>query len=104
MKKILETERLILREFDKNSIEDYKGLSAILQDKETMYAYEHAFSDEEVQEWFERQLNRYENYGFGLWAVILKENKEFIGQCGLTMQNVDKKIHDSNELLEIGYF
>ncbi|MEI0476943.1 GNAT family N-acetyltransferase [Brachyspira pulli] len=103
MKKILETERLILREFDKNSIEDYKGLSAILQDKETMYAYEHAFSDEEVQEWFERQLNRYKNYGFGLWAVILKENNEFIGQCGLTMQNVDKKIHDSNELLEIGY-
>lgn len=103
MKKILETERLILREFDKNSIEDYKGLSAILQDKETMYAYEHAFSDEEVQEWFERQLNRYKNYGFGLWAVILKENNEFIGQCGLTMQNVDKKIHDSKELLEIGY-
>ena len=68
-----------------------------------MYAYEHAFSDEEVEEWFKNQLNRYENYGFGLWAVILKESNEFIGQCGLTMQKIDKKIHNSNELLEVGY-
>ena len=103
MKKILETKRLILRELEKHNEKDYKGLSSILQDEKTMYAYEHAFSDEEVQEWFERQLNRYENYGFGLWAVILKENNEFIGQCGLTMQKIDKKIHNSDELLEIGY-
>ena len=103
MKRILETERLILREFEENNEKDYKGLSSILQDKETMYAYEHAFSDEEVHQWFNNQINRYKTYGFGLWACILKENNEFIGQCGLTMQKVDKKIHDSDELLEIGY-
>ena len=103
MKKILETERLILREFEENNEKDYKGLSSILQDKETMYAYEHAFSDEEVHQWFNNQINRYKTYGFGLWACILKENNDFIGQCGLTMQKVDKKIHDSYEVLEIGY-
>lgn len=63
-----------------------------------MYAYEHAFSDEEVMEWLERQLERYRRYGYGLWAVILKENGEMIGQCGLTMQDCDKK-----EVAEVGY-
>ena len=103
MKKILETERLILRELEKDNEKDYNGLCSILQDKETMYAYEHAFSDEEVSQWFNKQINRYETYGFGLWACILKENNEFIGQCGLTMQKIDKKIHNSDEVLEIGY-
>lgn len=102
MKRILETERLILRELEYNKF-DYAGLSSILQDKETMYAYEHAFSDDEVNQWFNNQINRYKTYGFGLWACILKENNEFIGQCGLTIQKVDKKIYDSYELLEIGY-
>ena len=91
MRKILETERLILRELEKDSEKDYKWLCSILQDKETMYAYEHAFSDEEVLQWFNNQINRYKTYGFGLWACILKENNEFIGQCGLTMQKIDKK-------------
>ncbi|MCZ9873941.1 GNAT family N-acetyltransferase [Brachyspira hyodysenteriae] len=102
MKKILETDRLILRELEYNKF-DYAGLSSILKDKETMYAYEHAFSDDEVNQWFNNQINRYKTYGFGLWACILKENNEFIGQCGLTIQKVDKKIYDSYELLEIGY-
>ncbi|WP_297208413.1 GNAT family N-acetyltransferase [uncultured Brachyspira sp.] len=103
MKKILETKRLILRELEKHNEKDYKGLSSILQDEKTMYAYEHAFSDDEVIEWLNNQINRYRNYGFGLWACILKENNEFIGQCGLTIQKINKKIHNSYELLEIGY-
>ncbi|MGI5857046.1 MAG: GNAT family N-acetyltransferase [Candidatus Merdivicinus sp.] len=40
----LETERLFLREM---TSEDFQGLCGILQDPEVMYAYEHAFSDEE---------------------------------------------------------
>ena len=81
--RILETKRLYLRKLNQ---EDFSFFCKILQDEEVMYAYEHAFSDEEVQEWLNRQLARYAQYGFGLWAVILKENEELIGQCGLTMQ------------------
>lgn len=66
---ILETERLILRELEQNDFED---LSEILQDTKVMYAYEHNFSNKDVQIWLDRQRNRYEKYGFGLWAVILK--------------------------------
>ncbi len=66
---ILETERLYLREMNQD---DYGSLCRILQDEEAMYAYEGAFSDEEVQEWLDRQTARYQRWGFGLWAVILR--------------------------------
>ncbi len=92
---ILETERLYLREMDQH---DFNSLCKILQDEETMYAYEGAFSDKKVQEWLDRQTSRYQKWGFGLWAVILKENDEMIGQCGLTMQPWKE-----TEVLEIGY-
>lgn len=93
--KILETERLYLRRMCQT---DYTSLCKILQDEETMYAYEGAFSDAEVQEWLDRQMERYKRWDFGLWAVILKETDEMIGQCGLTMQPWKDK-----EVLEIGY-
>lgn len=92
---ILETERLYLRELEQG---DFPALCKILQDEKTMYAYEGAFSEEEVQEWLDRQLARYKKYGFGLWAVIRKESDELIGQCGLTMQP-----WKDGEVLEIGY-
>lgn len=92
---VLETERLALRELKKS---DFSALCKILQDEKTMHAYEGAFTDEEVQEWLDRQLGRYEQYGFGLWAVLLKETGELIGQCGLTMQP-----WKDSEVLEIGY-
>lgn len=44
---ILETERLYLRKMNQA---DFRSLCKILQDEETMYAYEGAFSDSEVQE------------------------------------------------------
>ena len=50
---ILETERLYLREMKQS---DFNSLCKIMQDKETMYAYEGAFSDTEVQEWLDRQI------------------------------------------------
>lgn len=92
---ILETERLYLREMNQA---DFNSLCSILQDEETMFAYEGAFSDSEVQEWLDRQISRYQKWNFGLWAVILKETDEMIGQCGLTMQ----PWKDTN-VLEIGY-
>lgn len=92
---ILETERLYLREMNQS---DFASLCRILKDDETMYAYEGAFSDDEVREWLDRQIARYQKWGFGLWAVILKDTNEMIGQCGLTMQN-----WKDVEVLEIGY-
>ena len=92
---ILETQRLYLRELNQD---DFKALCEILQDEETMYAYEGAFNDQEVQEWLDRQISRYRKWDFGLWAVILKESDKLIGQWGLTMQPWKEA-----EVLEIGY-
>ena len=92
---ILETERLYLREMNQSDFED---LAEILQNSRVMYAYEHDFSDNDVQEWLDRQITRYKKYGFGLWAVILKNTDEMIGQAGLTMQP-----YKDTEVLEIGY-
>lgn len=92
---IMETERLILREMGQW---DFPDLCAILQDEEVMYAYEGAFSDEEVQGWLDRQLARYWQDGVGLYAVVLKQTGVMIGQCGLTIQETP-----SGKVLEIGY-
>ena len=92
---ILETERLYLR---KLTLADRAALCETLQDKEAMYAYEHAFSDEEADAWLARQIARYQEDGFGLWAVVRKEDGAFLGQCGITMQDVHGK-----RVPEIGY-
>lgn len=95
MKPILQTERLLLRQM---TLADLPALAAMLQDEETMTAYEGAFSDEETREWLDRQLLRYERDGFGLWAVTLPLTGEMIGQCGLTRQEIE-----GEEVLEVGY-
>ena len=92
---ILKTERLLLREMTQD---DLPALQGILQDEETMYAYNSAFDEAETQAWLDRQLSRYAQYGFGLWAVVLKESGGMIGQCGLTMQP-----WRGDEVLEVGY-
>ncbi len=92
---ILETGRLILREMADS---DLPALKRFLQDPEVMAAYEHAFSDEEVSDWLDRQKKRYREDGFGLWAVVLKETGKMIGDCGLTWQETEEK-----KVLEIGY-
>lgn len=92
---ILETKRLYLREMNPS---DFNSLCRILQDEKAMYAYEGAFSDQEVQEWLDRQIYRYQKWNFGLWAAVLKETDKMIGQCRLTMQQ-----WKDQEVLEIGY-
>ena len=71
-KAVLETKRLMLRKMRR---EDQDSLNKMLQDPEVMYAYAHAFSDREAKEW-----------------------REFIGQCGLTMQDCR-----GEQVLEVGY-
>lgn len=92
---IFETERLIVRQLQQD---DFQDLAQILKNPQVMYAYEHTFSDEDVQIWLDRQRQRYQQYGFGLWALILKESGEMVGQAGLSMQPYKER-----DVLEIGY-
>ena len=90
---IFETERLVFREMVQD---DFADLAEMLQDPQVMYAYEHDFSDLDVQQWLDRQIRRYRDYGFGLWAVITKAGGIMVGQAGLTMQP-----YRNTEVLEI---
>lgn len=92
---IVETKRLLLREMDEK---DIAGLKLILQNPKVMYAYEHDFTDEDVNAWLNRQIERYRLFGFGLWAIVLKSTGQMIGQAGLTWQP-----YRQNMVLEIGY-
>jgi len=93
---ILETPRLGMRRFCEA---DIPHLRAFLQRDAVMFAYGGAFDEEKVQQWYRRQLDRYDTYGdFGSWALCLKESGIFIGQCGLTICQVRGADH-----MEVGY-
>lgn len=94
-KPVIVTERLILRRLRRR---DLLSLYGILCDEEVMYAYNGAFTAREARAWFNKQRVRYRQTGLGLWAVVLRETGEMIGQCGLTWQPVGDE-----EVLEIGY-
>ena len=92
---ILETPRLRLRELVD---EDVDALSRVLSDGETMRYYPTPYDRAGVEQWIARNRRRYANDGHGLWAMVLRESGELVGDCGLTRQEVEGEI-----LLEIGY-
>lgn len=91
----LETERLILREM---TPEDFEAMYKVLGDSDIMKHYPYTFDEERVRGWINKNIERYRIFGFGLWAVTLKDSGEVIGDCGLTMQNINGIIKP-----EIGY-
>lgn len=94
-KVIIETSRLVLREF---TLEDYDNIYIILSDADTMKHYPGPFDEESTKAYLMKNIERYDTFGFGLWAVMLKEENRFIGDCGVTMQNINGVIKP-----EIGY-
>ena len=92
---MIETERLLLREY---TMDDFDALYEIMSDPETMQHYPAPFDEARTRRWIEWNIENYEQYGFGLWAVVLKETGMFIGDCGITIQNID-----GDMLPEIGY-
>jgi [ribosomal protein S5]-alanine N-acetyltransferase len=95
MATILETSRLILREFVP---QDADALARVICDRETMRFYPLAFDRADADQWIVRNRRRYEQSGHGLWAMDLKSTGEMIGDCGITVQDVDRE-----GLPEIGY-
>ena len=92
---IIETERLFLREMKES---DFDALYKVLADSDIMQHYPYTFDENRVIKWIQRNIERYRIFGFGLWAVCLKETGEMIGDCGITLQLIDGQIKP-----EIGY-
>lgn len=91
----IETNRLMLREMTED---DYDSLYSVLADSDIMQHYPYTFDETRVRNWISKNIERYRIFGFGLWAVCLKETGEMIGDCGLTMQIIGGIIKP-----EIGY-
>lgn len=91
----IETTRLVLREIQED---DFDALYQVLADSDIMQHYPYTFDEERVRKWIVGNQERYEIFGFGLWAVTLKETGQMIGDCGLSMQLINGKIRP-----EIGY-
>ena len=95
VKTILETARIVLREF---TPDDADALALVLSDPETMRYYPAPYDRAGVEEWIERNRQRYAQDGVGLWAIVLKSLGELIGDCGIIRQVVE-----GETLYEIGY-
>jgi RimJ/RimL family protein N-acetyltransferase len=92
---ILQTSRLALREF---TPEDVDALAQVLSDPETMRYYPAPYDRTGVEQWIERNRQRYQDDGVGLWAMELTQTHQLIGDCGVIRQQVD-----GDPLYEIGY-
>jgi len=93
---ITETKRLILRELEQG---DSKAIFELFNEPEVMKYFSNTpRSIEEAHERIQREINRYIEHGFGLWATVLKGTGKVIGQCGLLAQIVDEV-----KETEIGY-
>ena len=95
MKEIIETDRLILREL---TMEDQEDLSEVLSNPESMQFYGAPFDNKRVEGWIQWCIDSYAKHSCGLWAVVLKETNECIGDCGITMQEIE-----GETVPEIGY-
>jgi len=94
---ILETKRLTLRQFvPEDAAENYR----IYSDAATMrFMGRGPGSVEAEREQIRKHIaNYYDTYGFGLWAVVLKETGRLIGRCGLLHQQIEGGIE-----IEVSY-
>jgi ribosomal-protein-alanine N-acetyltransferase len=80
-----ETARLRSRQMQ---LEDVDPLLKVFGDADAMRFYPSPFTREQMTTWIDWNLRNYKVHGYGLWALVLKETDEVIGDCGLTWQRV----------------
>lgn len=86
---VAETSRLLLREYSPN---DATELYEILSNSQTMSFWPASFSRSQAEEWLQRNLTRYREWGFGRWAVVLKDTNRLIGDCGIVIAEIDGQL------------
>ncbi|AFY36179.1 GNAT family N-acetyltransferase [Calothrix sp. PCC 7507] len=92
----LETQRLILRDFQQKDVDQ---LTPILANPRVMeFSPTGILSASQTQARIDSFITSYQALGFGKWAVIFKENNQLIGYCGIAIEQIDHV----NER-EIGY-
>lgn len=96
MKKILETERLILREF---SLEDSIFIVELVNSEGWLQYIgdKNVHNTAQAIDYLEHgSMRSYQDKGFGFYGVVLKENQKIIGMCGFIQR-------ENATDVEIGY-
>lgn len=93
--KILETERLILETIEQERFED---LAELLANAKVHRFFPKTLNKQESREFLNEIQKRQNQDGLSFWAVIRKNDKRFLGICGLFKQNID-----NIDEIEVGY-
>src|SRR5215475_827660 len=88
MHNIIETPRLSLPRLEEN---DAARLLEIYQEPGLLdyFSVGPPANLEEARAIVRRHMLRYEEWGFGLWATVLRETGDMIGRCGLILHNLE---------------
>jgi RimJ/RimL family protein N-acetyltransferase len=92
------TERLLLTRLEISHLPD---LAAMLADPVVMRHFPRVMSPPETDLWLRRTIDRYQQHGTGLLAVLRDEGGAapvFLGDCGLQVRTFHGRTH-----LELGY-
>jgi RimJ/RimL family protein N-acetyltransferase len=89
------TPQLVFREM---TLDDLDDMAALLGDPEVMRYYPHPKNRDQASAWITWNQRLYHDHGVGLWLLTLRETGEFVGDCGLTPQQVDGVTE-----IEVGY-
>lgn len=87
---ILETERILLREFTDS---DLDVLAAMMADQEQMSLYPRPRTRDETKVWIDRNIGLYRELGYGFWRMEALKGGDFFGYCGirpLTLEGVQE--------------
>lgn len=88
------TERLRFRPMTMADLDD---MTTLLSAPDPVLVDRPARDRDDAVRWIEWQERNYADHGFGLWVVETHEG-EFVGDCGLTVQDVEGEPH-----VEVGY-
>lgn len=77
---VVSTSRAVLRRFCKA---DTESMIAVFSDPDVMRFGDGKQDADWIRQWIEKTAEYYEQWGFGPWAVILRELPTPIGYCGL---------------------
>jgi RimJ/RimL family protein N-acetyltransferase len=89
------TPRLAFRQMTPDDVDD---MAALLGDPEVMRYYPSPKDMDAALDWIRWNQRLYRDEGYGLWIITDRNTGEFVGDCGLTPQEIEGTIE-----LEVGY-
>jgi RimJ/RimL family protein N-acetyltransferase len=90
-----DTERLAFRQMTAADLDD---MAALLGDPTVMRYYPRPKDRDEALAWIDWNRRLYRDRGFGLWLLTLRSSGTFVGDCGLTPQEIEGTVD-----IEVGY-